>query len=159
MQPSSAQSAELNFSDFSVPSPNSTESDIDRWSVSSLPSSDKEDTAIGNEEGASKNSKFPMIVEDQRRCIEVYLSPHSEKFQGLEVLKLSTKEQRESRKDLAIKCLRNKVEELNKELVSKEHTLRKEKEEAVSRVRSFWRDNIIEGCSRSGRMARASLQH
>ena len=66
-----------------------------------------------------KNSK--MIVEGQRRCIQVHLSPHSEKFQGLEVLKLSTKEQRESRKDLAIKCLRNKVEELNKE-----HTLRKE---------------------------------
>ena len=169
MQPSSTQSAELNFSDFSVPSPNSTESDIDQWSASSPPSSDKEDTAIGIEEGAScvwkESEEFPMIVEDQRHCIQVHLSPHSEKFQGLEVLKLSTKEyfrriqQRESRKDLAIKCLRNKVEELNKELVSKEHTLRKEKEEAVSRICSFWRDNIIEGCSRSGRMVRASLQH
>lgn len=167
-QPSSARSTEINSSDFSIPAPSSTESDtdIDRWSASSPPSSDKEDTAMGIEDGASCvwNEPFPIIVEDQRRSIQVHLIPHSETFRGLEVLKLSTKEyfrriqQRESRKDLAIKCLRNKVEELNKELVSKEHTMREEKEEAVSRVRSFWRDNILEGCSRSGRMVRAALQ-
>ena len=178
-QPSSAQSAGLephSLADFSVPSPNCMDSDIDRWSASSPPSSDTEDTDLGiepAEKGASIAScvwkateeEFPMIVEDRRRSIEVHLSPHlEENFRGSGVLKLSTEEyfrriqERESKKNLAIKCLRNKVEELNKELVSKEHTLRKEKEEAVSRVRYFWRDNILEGRSHGGKMVRASLQ-
>ena len=176
-QPSSAQSTEeieTPYSDFSA-SPNSTESDIDRWSASSPPSSNEDDTDMGIEpakEGTSIAScvwkateeEFPMIVEDRSRSIQVHLSPDLDYFRGSDVLKLSTKEyfrriqQRESQKNLAIKCLRNKVEELNKELVSKEHTLRKEKEEAVSRVRSFWRDNLLEGRSHGGRMVRAALQ-
>ena len=60
---------------------------------------------------------------------------------------------------MAIKCLRNKVEELKEELVSKEHImLKKEKEEAVGRIRSFWRDNVLEGRSHGGRMVRAALE-
>ena len=52
--------------------------------------------------------------------------------------------EKEKKRKLAIKCLRNKVETLKKELVTKEHSLRKEKEEAVSRVRSFRRDSLME---------------
>ena len=120
----------------------------------------KEGTSIASCVWKATEEEFPMIVEDRSRSIQVHLSPDLDYFQGSDVLKLSTKEyfrriqQRESQKNLAIKCLR----ELNKELVSKEHTLRKEKEEAVSRVRSFWRDNLLEGRSHGGRMVRAALQ-
>lgn len=163
----------------SVPSHNSADWDIDQWSASSPPSSPDDDgdrdTDLGNEAVGraslascvwkATEEEFPMIVESRRHCIQVHLSPSLGNFGGSEVLRLSTEEyfrriqERERRKNLTIKCLRNKVEELNKDLVSKEHTLRKEKEEAVCRVRSFWRDNILEGCSHGGRMVRAALQH
>ena len=124
----------------------------------------KEGASIASCVWKATEEEFPMIVEDRRRSVQVHLSPHLENFRRSEVLKLSTEEyfrriqERESQKNLAIKCLQNKVEELNKELVSKEHTLKKEEEEAVSRVRSFWRDNILEGHSHGGRMVRAAVQ-
>ena len=128
--------------DFS-PSSTSTDTDIERWSASSPPSSDTDDTdrkVERPEEGASSlapyvwkatEEEFPMIVEDQKHSIEVHLSPDLDNFRGSEVLKLSTEEyfrrlqERERWKNLAIKCLRNKVEELKEELVSKEHIMQK----------------------------------
>lgn len=159
----------------SVCSHNSPDWDIDQWSASSPPSSPDDDVdrdmdlgneAVGRASLAScvwkaTEEEFPMIGESGRHCIQVHLSPN---FGGSEVLRLSTEEyfrriqERERQKILTIKCLQNKVEELNKDLVSKEHTLRKEEEEAVCRVCSFRRDNILEGCSHGGRMVRAALQ-
>ena len=46
---------------------------------------------------------------------------------------------------LAIKCLRNKVEKLKEQMVTREQLLLKEKEEAVSTVRKFWRDKVRAG--------------
>ena len=91
-QPSSARSMEINSFDFSIPAPSSMESDtdIDRWSASSPPSSDKED-------GDGRWRFLCMertIVEDQRRSIQVHLIPHSEKFRGLEILKLCSRARR-----------------------------------------------------------------
>jgi len=54
--------------------------------------------------------------------------------------------------------LRNKVENLQKELVAKEHLLRREKEEAISTVRTFWRDQVLECGTRGGKMLKAALQ-
>ena len=44
-----------------------------------------------------------------------------------------------------------------KKLITKEHSLMKEKEEAISSIRSFWRDHLIEGSSRGGKMVKAAL--
>ena len=103
-----------------------------------------------------------MIVVDETRSVEVHLQIWN--VRGSQVIKISTEEyfrrmfEKEMKRKLAIKCLRNKVETLKKELVTKEHSLRKEKEEAVSGVRSFRRDSLMEGCSRGGKMVKAALQ-
>ena len=42
------------------------------------------------------------------------------------------------------------MEDLNKQLTAQKQLLSKEKKEAVSAVREFWRDNVIEGGSWGG---------
>ena len=75
---------------------------------------------------------------------------------GSEVLRLSTEEyfrrvlEKQEQGKLAIKCLRNRVEDLNKQLTAQKQLLSKEKKEAVSAVREFWRDNVIKGGSWGG---------
>ena len=87
--------------------------------------------------------------------------PEYESLPGAEVLKLNAEEyfrQVEDQKrktTMTIKCLRNKVEKLEKELLTKEESLRIEKQESVSRVREFWR-NLIEGNTHGGKMVRAA---
>ena len=106
--------------------------------------------------------ELPMVVVDEQRAIEVHLL--SDLPRGSEVLRLSTEEyfkrvlKKEKQGKIAIKCLRNKVEKLKEQMVTREQLLLKEKEEAVSTVRKFWRDAVLEGGSRGGRMVQAALQ-
>ena len=44
---------------------------------------------------------------------------------------------------ITIRCLRDKVERLEKELSITENSFKIKKEEAVSRVRNFWRNLIV----------------
>jgi len=53
--------------------------------------------------------------------------------------------------------LRDCVETLEKELSVKEKSLRIEKEAAVREVTKFWRDSIVEGGTRGGKMVRKAL--
>ena len=107
-------------------------------------------------------SELPIVVVDKKRKLEVHISdPEYESLPGAEVLKLNAEEyfrQVEDQKrktTMTIKCLRNKVEKLEKELLTKEESLRIEKQESVSRVREFWR-NLIEGNTHGGKMVRAA---
>ena len=63
------------------------------------------------------------------------------------ILYYQTCRKHEKKTKIALQCLCNKVETLKKELITKEHSLIKEKEEAISSVWSFWRDHLIEGSS------------
>ena len=67
---------------------------------------------------------------------------------------------KETNGKLAIRCLRNQVEELKKKLATQEQQLQKEKRETIATVRDFWRDNVLEGGSRGGgggKMVKAAL--
>ena len=66
--------------------------------------------------------------------------------------------EKEKQRKLAIKCLCNKVEALEEQMVARELLLQKEKEEAVSTVRTFWRNTVLECGSRGGEMVKAALQ-
>ena len=117
--------------------------------------------SICNRIKEATEEELPVVVVDEQRAIEVHLK--SGLTRGSQVLKLSTEEffQRvveKEEKKLAIKCLRNKVENLQKELVAKEHLLRREKEEAISTVRTFWRDQVLECGTHGGKMLKAALQ-
>lgn len=65
------------------------------------------------------------------------------------MLRLSTEEYfrrllaKEKQGQLAIKCLRNGVEELKSKLITQRELLHREKEEAVNVIREFWRDNVL----------------
>lgn len=150
--------------------------DFDEWSeASSPPETDNEQDILSpvvnkysleySVMEATTQEEFPMIVEDERRGIEVHLHPGLKEFRGAEVLKLSTKEyfrrvqRRENKKNLVITSLRNTVEALKYELITKEQALKREKDEAASRIRVFWREKILEGRAHGGRMVKASLEH
>ena len=57
---------------------------------------------------------------------------------------------KETNGKLAIRCLRNQVEELKKKLATQEQQLQKEKRETIAAVREFLRDYVLEGGSRGG---------
>ena len=75
-----------------------------------------------------------MIVVDEHRGLEIHLFADMECHRGAQILKLSTKEyfrrmlEKEKKTKIALKCLRNKLETLKKELITKEHSLMKEKD-------------------------------
>ena len=102
--------------------PNCGDADnIDQWSASSPPSTDTEDPVdMGiDEQSASMAScvrkateeELPMIVVYRTGSIQVHISPSIKNLRGAKVLKLSTVEyfrgfqERETKKNLAIKCL------------------------------------------------------
>ena len=59
---------------------------------------------------------------------------------------------------MTIKCLRDEVETLKKELSVKEQACKIEKKEAVTEVTKFWRDAILEGNTHAGKMVNAALK-
>ena len=106
-----------------------------------------------------------LIVVDKERKLEVYISdPDYQQLPGAEVLKLSTQEyfwrvhDHERRTNVTIKCLRDEVETLKKELSVKEQACKIEKKEAVTEVTKFWRDAILEGNTHGGKMVNAALK-
>ena len=154
--------------------PDGLDTDIDAWSASSPPKSASEGDLTSEHDSESSTSlalhvaqatevELPMIVVDEHRGLEVHLSADMERHAGARILKLSTEEyfirmlEKEKKTKIALKCLRNKVETLKKKLITKEHSLMKEKEEAISSIRSFWRDHLIEGSSRGGKKVKAAL--
>ena len=69
----------------------------------------------------------PVIVVDEKRKLEVHISdPDYERLPGAEILKLSTEEyfrkvdDHKRKTEITIRCLRNKIETLEKELSIKE---------------------------------------
>lgn len=107
----------------------------------------------------------PLIVVDKERRLEVHISdPDYKCLPGSEVLKLSTQEyfrrlhEREKRTSDTMKCLRNKVETLERQLSIKEKVCKIEQKEAIKAVTKFWRNSIIEGNTRSGKMVREALK-
>ena len=103
-----------------------------------------------------------IVVVDDPRSIEVRLLSAND-HRGSGVLRLSSEEYfrrmqvKETNGKLAIRCLRNQVEELKKKLATQEQQLQKEKRETIAAVREFWRDNVLEGGSRGGKMVKAAL--
>ena len=79
------------------------------------------------------------------------------------MLKVSTEEyfkqvhERETKSKLVIRTLRDRVEVLERDAVEKERLFQIEKEEAVGRVRMFWRNKLIEGESRGGKMVHTAV--
>ena len=152
--------------------PSAASTDMSSWEADSPSNVDVEDIitdgplseSIADQAHIKKavDGEVPMVVVDEERAIEVHLL--SDQHRGSEVLRLSTKEyfrrviKKEEQRKLAIKCLRNKVEALEKQMVARESLLQKEKEEAISTVRTFWRDTVLECGSRGGRMVKAALQ-
>ena len=59
---------------------------------------------------------------------------------------------------MTILCLRETVEELKKRLIIQEQDAKKDIAEAVSSIRKFWRNAVLEGGTYGGRMLRAALQ-
>ena len=93
----------------------------------------------------------PMIAVDQARCLEVHLSTDIKHQRGSQVLKLGTEEYfrrllaKEEKTKLTIKCLCNRIETLEKDVISREHALRMEKIEASVEYVHSWRYFIMEG--------------
>ena len=111
-----------------------------------------------------EDTEMPLVIVDRKRRLEVRIyDPEYEAHPGTGVLRLSTEEyfrriNDERRKSqMAVKCLRNKIEALQRDLAVKEITSKMEREEAVREVREFWR-NIKEGNTRSGRMVKEATK-
>ena len=107
-------------------------------------------------------NEMPIVVVDKKRKLEVHISdPEYERLPGAEIVKVSTAEyfrkidDHKRKTQITIRCLRDKVERLEKELSITENSFKVEKEEAVSRVRNFWR-NLIEGDTHGGKMVQAA---
>ena len=104
-------------------------------------------------------NEMPIVVVDK---LEVHISdPEYERLPGAEIVKVSTEEyfrkidDHKRKSQITIRCLRDKVERLEKELSITENNFKIEKEEAVIRVRNFWR-NRIEGDTHGGKMVQAA---
>ena len=87
---------------------------------------------------------MPIVVVDKKRKREVHISdPEYERLPGAEIVKLSTEEyfrkidDHKRKSHITIRCLRDKVERLEKELSITENSFKIKKEEAVSRVRNL----------------------
>ena len=150
--------------------PSTASSDMSSWEADSPSNVDIEDSVMDGPWSEciadqvhikAADGEVPMVVVDEECAIEVHLL--SDQHRGSEVLRLSTKEyfkrviKKKKQRKLAIKCLGNKVEALEKQMVARELLLRKEKE-AVSTVRTFWRNIVLECGSRGGEMVKAALQ-
>ena len=130
--------------------------------------SENDDTSLSrpvNSPMGQNEDITPLIVVDKKRKLEVYISdPDYQRLPGSEVLKLSTQEyfrrlhEHEKRTSDTMKCLRDKVETLERQLSIKEKACKIEKEEAIKEVTKFWGNSIIEGNTRSGKMVRAALK-
>ena len=107
-------------------------------------------------------NEMPIVVVDKKRKLEVHISdPEYERLPGAEIVELSTEEyfrkidDHKRKSQITIRCLRDKVERLEQELSITENSFKIKKEEAVSRVRNFWR-NLIEGDTHGGKMVQAA---
>ena len=96
-------------------------------------------------------NEMPIVVVDKKRKLEVHISdPEYERLPGAERVNLSTKEyfrkidDHKRKFQITIRCPRDKVERLEKELCISDNSFKIKKKEAVSRVRNFWR-NLIGG--------------
>ena len=66
-------------------------------------------------------------------------------------------ERLEQKSKIVLRCLRDRVEALQKELSDVKQYSCIEKDKAVREVRTFWRDSILEGGSHGGKMVKAAL--
>lgn len=113
----------------------------------------------------NETEKFPVVVHENKRKLKVFITdPEVANFQGSDVLKLSMEEyvgrlhSKEQSSKIVIKCLRDRVESLEKEVIDVKQSSRTEKDTAVQEVRKFWRDYILEGSSYGGEMVNAALR-
>lgn len=102
----------------------------------------------------NETEKFPVIVHENKRKLQVLITePEIANFRGSEVLKLSMKEYvdrlhtKEQKSKIVIKCLRDRVEAVQKEVNDVKQSSLTEKVKAIQEVRKFWRDSILEGSS------------
>ena len=88
----------------------------------------------------------------------MHISPEYANKSGAEVLRLSTEEyfkqiiDKSQRDKMSILCLRETVEELKKRLAIQEQDAKKENAEAISSIRKFWRNAVLEGGTHGGKM-------
>ena len=113
----------------------------------------------------SYRDAHPSLVLDQDRYIEVFVGGDSQDHRGL--LRVSTEEyfarmhRREAKAMALCRTLRNRIESLEKDIEAgrqKMVTVHKEKNQAVSAMRDFWRNKIFEQQSYGGRMVLAALR-
>ena len=88
---------------------------------------------------------------------------------GAEVSRLSTDEyfkrfhEQETKKNTALrvelKCMRDRIETLKKEILVKDKLSKIENNRAVEEVTKFWRNSILEGETYGGKMVRAALRN
>ena len=115
-------------------------------------------------EELNETEKFPVIIHENKRKLEVVISdPEVSNLRGSEVLKLSMEEYIErlhakEQKSKIVKCLRDRVESLQKKVSDVEQSSRIEKDKAVREVRKFWRNSILERGSHGGKMVNAALK-
>ena len=115
--------------------------------------------------GQSERDAMPVIVVDKKRKLEVHITdPEYQCLPGSEVLKLSTQEylrrlyERETKSGVAMKCMRDRIETLEKKLLLKEKSSKIEKTKAVAEVTKFWRNCIVEGNTHGGKMVKKALK-
>ena len=113
----------------------------------------------------SDSEFIPVVVCDKKRKIEVHISdPEVANLPGSEVLKLSAKEyikrlnDKEDKSKIVIKCLRNRVESLQKEVSDVKQFSQISRAKAVEEVTKIWRDKILECGSYGGKMLNAALK-
>ena len=111
-------------------------------------------------------TELPVVICDTKRKLEVHITdPEAEKLRGSEVLKLSMKQyierlhEKEKESKVAMKCLRDRVESLQKEVSDVAQSSHLIKDKAVREVRKFWRDSILEEGSRGGKMVKVALRN
>ena len=91
--------------------------------------------------------------------------PDVAELQGCEILKLSMNEYikrlhaKEEKSKIAIRCLRDRVESLENEVIHVKQSSHTAKEKAIKAVRNFWRTSILEGSSRGGKMVNVALKN
>ena len=66
---------------------------------------------------------------------------------------------KEQKSKIVIKCLRDRIESLQKTVNDVKQSTSMEKDNAIREVRKFWRDSILEGGSHGGKMVNAALKN
>jgi len=111
------------------------------------------------------NDVHPAIVTDSKSEVEVYVKGARKEMHGVDRVSIehyfTSIHDKEKKSQQLHKILRDRIEELETALEAAKYELHSANYDAktgIQRVRYFWRNRLLEGCSRGGQMLKAATR-